>query len=115
MADARLKSSFGTSTESSSTTAPPARGASAQARVWARTSGSIGHEPSRSTDTASRSPSTSSNEDGSSYFGRSDTMSAGSGPARTFSYSAVSATVRASGPQWQYVSRLNGTAWGTRP
>src|SRR3954447_16724803 len=84
------------------TTAPPApRGASGGGGVWARASGSIGHEPSRSTDTASRSPSTSSNDDGSSYFGRSDTMSAGSGPARTFSYSAVSATVRASGPQWQ--------------
>ena len=42
-----------------------------------------------------------SKRSGSTYFGRSDTMSDGSGPASTFSYSAQSATVRASGPQWQ--------------
>ncbi len=42
-------------------------------------------------------------------------MSVGSGPESTFSYSAQSATVRASGPQWQYVSRLNGGSTGTRP
>src|SRR3954451_12724249 len=42
-------------------------------------------------------------------------MSDGSGPASTFSNSAVSATVRASGPQWQCGSRLNGGSTGTRP
>ncbi len=42
-------------------------------------------------------------------------ISVGSGPESTFSYSAQSATVRASGPQWQYVSRLNGGSTGTRP
>ncbi len=33
----------------------------------------------------------------------------------TFSRSAQSATVRASGPSWQYWSRLNGGSSGTRP
>src|SRR4051795_591149 len=42
-------------------------------------------------------------------------MSDGSGPASTFSNSAVSATVRASGPQRQCGSRLNGGSCGTRP
>src|SRR3954452_25206538 len=42
-------------------------------------------------------------------------MSVGSGPAIAFSNSAQSATVRASGPEWQYVSRLNGGSTGTRP
>ena len=42
-------------------------------------------------------------------------MSEGCGPASTFSNSAQSATVRASGPQWQYWSRLNGGSTGTRP
>src|SRR4051812_49576844 len=107
--------SFGTSTATSSTMAPASRRASAAASVFALTSGSTGQDPSRSTETARRIPSMPSNVAGSSYFGRSETMSAGSGPASTFSNSAVSATVRASGPQWQYVSRLNGAAWGTRP
>ena len=52
---------------------------------------------------------------GISSLGRSDTMSEGCGPASTFSNSAESATVRASGPQWQYWSRLNGGSTGTRP
>ena len=38
---------------------------------------------------------------GISSFGRSDATSDGCGPAITFSSSAQSATVRASGPSWQ--------------
>ena len=38
---------------------------------------------------------------GISSLGRSETMSLGCGPAITFSSSAQSATVRASGPSWQ--------------
>ena len=48
-------------------------------------------------------------------FGRSDVTSRGCGPATTFSNSAQSATVRASGPSWQKRSRLNGGPVGTRP
>src|SRR4051794_41430915 len=62
-----------------------------------------------------RRPSTPSKRSGRTSFGRSVVMSDGSGPASTFSNSAQSATVRASGPQWQYVSRLNGGSTGTRP
>src|SRR4051794_32430312 len=107
--------SFGTSTATSSTVAPAPRSASAHASVLRRTSGSIGQDPSRSTDTASRRPSTPARRSGRMYRGRRVVMSDGSGPASTFSNSTVSATVRASGPQWQYGSRLNGGSTGTRP
>ncbi len=82
--------------------------------MFAATSSSTFHAP-RSTDSATRSPSTPSNASGSTSFGRSDVTSAGCGPASTFSNSAQSATVRASGPSWQYRSRLNGASTGTRP
>src|SRR6476660_3389192 len=48
-------------------------------------------------------------------LGRRATGSLWCGPARTFSRSAQSATVRASGPSWQKWSRLYGGSTGTRP
>jgi hypothetical protein len=53
-----------------------------------------------------RIPLRPSNDEGMVTLGRRDTTSSGCGPAMTFSKSAQSATVRARGPSWQYVSRL---------
>ena len=66
----------------------------------AATSSSTGQSSGR-TQSAMRMPAMPSNVAGSSYRGAIAAASAGCGPAITFSNSAQSAMVRASGPLWQ--------------